>query len=159
MRARRGRRWPRLAWALGSAWALASAHAHGVRAGDLHIDHPYAVADPQEAGAACVHFRGLRNTGAQAEVLVAARSPQHGDFALWQRMGDGHWMVQDWAVGWVLPAHGEVPARHDDPATTCLRVVRPDRPWRDGERFDLVLRATRQGDVTVRVWVQTPRRR
>lgn len=149
-----GRAWPWLA-----AWALLVSHgvgAHGVRAGDLHLDHPYALVQPTDPSSACVYLRGLHNAG-DTDVVIGAHTARADRVEWWQDMG-GHWMAMGWAWGWVIPAQASVPTRHNADGRSCLRLMGLRAPLRDGERFDLTLNFARQGEVTVRVWVQTPRR-
>jgi hypothetical protein len=55
---------------------VASAHAHGVRAGELVIDHPYAV--PMTAGATdgAAYLRSVKNRGVLGDRLIGATSPR-----------------------------------------------------------------------------------
>jgi hypothetical protein len=59
----------RVAQATSAALLCASmgSHAHGVGTGDLQLDHPYAVPSAVGESHGKAYFRGIKNTGAQAE--------------------------------------------------------------------------------------------
>lgn len=134
---------------------LPAAQAHGVRAGDLVIDHPYAV--PMAAGATegAAYLRSVKNRGAVADRLVGATSPRAASVVLRRRVGDGATVrLQD--IGSIkVPPGGELRLRHDGDIQLALLGVRP--ALRDGDRFPLRLRFERAGEVELTVWVQTPR--
>ncbi len=50
-------------------------HAHGARAGDVLIDHPYATPTAPGELVGSVYFRALKNTGPVADRLLEARTP------------------------------------------------------------------------------------
>ncbi|MFO1270150.1 MAG: hypothetical protein U1F50_00445 [Rubrivivax sp.] len=58
----------RMALTLFAALATGVAHAHGFKAGDLLIDHPYAIPTPVGACTGAVYFRTLRNNGRHADL-------------------------------------------------------------------------------------------
>ena len=68
----------RLAWHRCLLSALAttpmSAIAHGTHAGDISIDHPYAVPSPAGSTTGAMYFRALKNHGEQADRLLGART-------------------------------------------------------------------------------------
>jgi hypothetical protein len=84
--------------ALVCALFAASAAAHDFRAGDIVIDHPYAL-----AGSGGVYFRTLRNEATLPEWLLGAGSPTLGRVAL---LHDGRQELLS------LPAGAAVKMRH-----------------------------------------------
>jgi len=134
---------------------VASGHAHGVRAGDLVIDHPYAV--PMAAGATegAAYLRSVKNRGAVADRLVGATSPRAASVVLRRRVRDGATARQQDIDSIELPPGAELRLRHDGDVQLALVGVKP--ALRDGDRFPLRLRFERAGEVEVSVWVQTPR--
>lgn len=138
------------------AWlGLPSAQAHGVRAGDLVIDHPYAV--PMAAGATegAAYLRSVKNRGAVADRLVGATSPRAASVVLRRRVRGGATARQQDIDSVELPPGAELRLRHDGDVQLALVGVKP--ALRDGDRFPLRLRFERAGEVEVSVWVQTPR--
>jgi|JI9StandDraft_2_1071091.scaffolds.fasta_scaffold281734_2 copper(I)-binding protein len=135
---------------------VASAHAHGVRAGELVIDHPYAV--PMTAGATdgAAYLRSVKNRGVLGDRLIGATSPRAASVVLRRRVRGGATAPVQ-AIDFVeLPPGAELRLRHDGDVQLALVGVSP--PLRDGDRFPLRLRFERAGEVDVTVWVQTPRR-
>ncbi len=138
----------------GCLW-LPTAQAHGVRAGDLVIDHPYAV--PMAAGATdgAAYLRSVKNRGALADRLIGASSPRAASVVLRRRARDGATARLQDIDSIELPLGAEMRLRHDGDTQLALLGVTP--PLRDGDRFPLRLRFERAGEVEVTVWVQTPR--
>lgn len=120
--------------------------AHGVHAGDVVIDHPYAPpsasASPAGPLRSPVYLRAIRNGGRVTERLVGA----HTDRAAQVQLPQGPI---------VMPPGAALRLRHDGPAP--LELLDPTPPLRDGDRFTLTLRFERAGAVDVDVWVQSPR--
>jgi periplasmic copper chaperone A len=120
------------------------AAAHGVRAGDVLVDHPYAP--PVAAGQreAPVYLRSVQNRGAAPERIVGARC--------------GIAAGVDLPAGpIVLPPGPAIQMRHDGPPPMLLRD--PAIALREGDRFSLVLQLERGGEHSVDVWIQTLRER
>jgi hypothetical protein len=67
-------------------------HAHGARAGDIEIDHPYATPTVATARQGAVYFRALRNTGRQGDRLLGARTPAAGSVEIHRMTLDGEIM-------------------------------------------------------------------
>lgn len=133
----------------GALLAPTGATAHGVRAGDVLIDHPYAPPSPVAAASGGevgvpVYFRALQNNGAAADRLIGA----HTERAQQARLPRGPV---------VLPPGTALRLRHDGPPP--IELLNPMPPLRDGNRFTLTLRFERAGAVDVVVWVQAPRTR
>lgn len=121
------------------------AWAHGFRAGDIAIDHPYATvaADGQVA----VHFRALRNTGPQDDALLAASTPAAAQAELLN--------AEQAAARLALPAGSALPMRHKDSRwQIALRGLKA--PLKPGDEFKITLRFQRAGEATLPVGVIAP---
>ena len=56
-----------------------------------------------------------------------------------------------------IPAHADVPTRHNSPNGLTLTLTGLPRPMPAGERFSLWLRFEKAGEVEVKVVVQQPK--
>jgi copper(I)-binding protein len=119
--------------ALLAAMGAGSALAHDFRAGDIVIDHPYAL-----VGGTSVYFRTLRNKGSQPERLLGARGPTAGRIEL---LHEGRQESLELAPG------AEVRVRHDGPWRLELRELKT--PLRLGDTVPVTLRFEHAGEVTV----------
>ena len=126
-----------------------AAVAHGLKAGDLHIDHPYALPSAPGSTSSSVHFRALRNGGSRADTLLSA-STDAAASVLIQRRGETLQTLP-------LPPGTSLNARHD--GDIALRLQGLKVPLQDGDRVTLQLRFERAGLREVVAWVQTPARR
>jgi hypothetical protein len=136
-------------------WLPAGAFAHGVRAGDLLIDHPYATPSLAGARQGAAYLRGVRNQGDAADRLIGAHTPVAARVALHHMRLDGGVMRMREVSFIELPARSEVRMGHGGAWHLMLEDLK--QPLKDGDRFDLTLRFERAGERAVKVWVQTPR--
>jgi len=140
------------------AWLLSLsplARAHGSAAGDLQIDHPYAVPSAPGATVGHAYLRGLRNTGHRPDRLLRADTPAAVSVQL-HRLGHDGYEVPDSRVQAIeLPPNTTVRMRHT--GDYQMRLIDLKTALRDGDRFDLTLHFEHAGTQTVQVWVQTPR--
>lgn len=134
----------RITWTTLAAGLPAAAWAHGTRAGQVRVDHPYAPPSTPGQARAPVYLRAVQNSGPAVERIVGA----HTGRATQVRLPRGP--VE-------LPPGQALRLGHDGPAP--FELVDPVPPLRDGERFTLTLTFERAGPVDVEVWVQTPRTR
>ena len=145
-------------WALVAAvWALCtSAHAHGYDAGEVRIDHPYATPSQPSELSAQVYFRALKNRGHRPDKLLSARTALTTGLA-WQHIDTTHGAVRKTTVAAIdIPAHADVPMRHNSPQGHTLTLTGLPRPLAVGDRFSLWLRFEQAGEVEVNVVVQQP---
>jgi periplasmic copper chaperone A len=131
------------------------APAHGTRAGDLLLDHPYATPTPTGARTGAVYFRTLVNRGTVADRLVAARTSVADAVEIHRRTMDGDVMRMRAIDAIEIPPGAELKLRHG--GDIHLMLVGLKAPLRDGDRFALRLRFDKAGEHEVMVWVQTPR--
>lgn len=129
--------------------------AHGTRAGDLAIDHPYATPTPDGARTGAVYFRTLINRGQAADRLVGARTERAELVEFHRSVMEGNVMRMRAVDGVDIPAGAELKLRHGGDIHLMLLGLKS--PLRDGQRFSLWLRFERAGEHEVTVWVQTPK--
>lgn len=130
-------------------------NAHGTHAGDLLLEHPYAVPSLQGSANGAAYLRGIRNSGSQPDRLIGASTPVAERVELHQMTLDAGVMRMRAIPAIELPAGAEVSLRHG--GTYHLMLLNLKRPLVDGDRFELTLDFERAGRQTVKVWVQTPR--
>ncbi len=140
-----------LALALGSPAALA----HGTRAGELWVDHPYAPPTPAAARTAAVYLRTLANRGAQPERLLGGQTPIAEAVEIHRSTLDGDIMRMRAITAIDIAPGAELRLRHG--GEVHLMLVGLKTPLQEGQRFPLRLRFERAGEVEVTVWVQRPR--
>lgn len=141
----------------GAAWLLAAqgAAAHGTRAGDIVIDHPYAVPSPVGSTAGAMYFRTLKNHGEQADRLLGARTAVAASVEIHRSTMDGNVMRMRAVEALPLPAKTTVKPMHG--GEWHLMLLDLKAPLKDGDRFAVTLRFERAGEKDVSVWVQQPR--
>ena len=122
-----------LHFALLAAWFAGSALAHDFRAGDIVIDHPYAL-----VGGTSVYFRTLRNNGSQPDRLLGASSPALGRIEV---LHEGRPESMELAPG------AEARVRHGGPWRLELRELKT--PLKLGDTVTVTLRFEHAGEVTV----------
>ncbi|MBN8488714.1 MAG: copper chaperone PCu(A)C [Burkholderiales bacterium] len=143
---------------LGGLLGLAAVRAHGVRAGDLLIDHPYALPTPAGARTGAVYLRSLGNRGRQTDRLLGASTPLARQVEIHHSVLDEQQVMRMRAVPALdIPAGAELQLRHG--GAWHLMLIDLTAPLRVGDRFPLKLRFERAGEHEVSVWVQQPRDR
>lgn len=141
-----------------AAWVLPIAgHAHGVKAGDLAIDHPYATPSRPGMTTGAVYFRAIKNNGTEPDRLLSAHTPAAATVELHRMEMDGDVMRMRAVPAIELPAKTEVRLRHGTPNGHHLMLLGLKAPLKDGDRFPVTLTFRRAGEREVMVWVQTPR--
>ncbi|EGJ11428.1 copper chaperone PCu(A)C [Rubrivivax benzoatilyticus] len=138
-----------------AAWA-GGARAHGTRAGDLVVDHPYATPTPAGLTTGAVYFRVIENRGHATDRLLGATTPRAARVEIHRSTMDGNVMRMRAIEALDLPAGASVRLRHGE-AGAHLMLFGLSGPLRDGERFPLTLRFEHAGNMEANVWVQTPR--
>ncbi|MBT3067745.1 copper chaperone PCu(A)C [Rhodoferax sp. U11-2br] len=129
--------------------------AHGVRKGELLMDHPYAVPSAPGAAQGQVYFRGIQNKGAQPDRLLGASTPQAARVVLERLIPEAHGLRTQAVSAINLPAKNTIRLRHTGDYQLTLLDLKS--PLKDGDRFDVTLDFEHAGSQTVQVWVQTPR--
>lgn len=136
---------------------MPTAFAHGVKAGDLRIDHPYAVPSRPGLTTGAVYFRAISNTGSQPDQLLSAHTPTAASVELHRMEMDGDVMRMRAVPAIDLPPNTEVRLRHGSANGHHLMLLGLKAPLKDGDRFPVTLTFRRAGEREVMVWVQTPR--
>ena len=149
--------WAGVPWLL---WA-GSVLAHGTRAGDLTIDHPYAVPTLAGVSTGALYFRAITNNGNEPDQLLSARTKVADSVDLHHMQMDGNVMRMRAVAAIDLPARTEVRLRHGSAAADGYHLMLNGlkAPLKDGDRFAVVLQFRRAGEREVMVWVQTPKAR
>lgn len=129
--------------------------AHGVVAGDLGIDHPYAGPPATGQAELVVHFRGLRNRGERADRWLSASSPAAERVELRQRAPGADWARAQRLASLPLAPNTALDSRHTGTLGWWLLGLKA--PVQVGDRLPLRLRFERAGEVDVVVWVQALR--
>ena len=132
-----------------------TAHAHGVTAGELELDHPYAVPSAVGEAHGKAYLRGITNSGANTERLLGASTPVAAKVELHSLKPDANGLRGTQVEAIVLPAKTTTRLRHT--GDYQLTLIDLKKPLKDGDRFDLTLNFEHAGVKTVKVWVQTPR--
>jgi periplasmic copper chaperone A len=138
----------------GATLAAFAVHAHGVKAGDLYIEHPYATPSRPGPSTGAVYFRAIKNNGAEPDRLLAARTPVAASVELHRMDMDGAVMRMRPVAGIDLPGHTEILLRHGAGSGYHVMLQGLKAPLKEGDRFSVVLTFQRAGEHEVQVWVQ-----
>ena len=138
---------PLLVAAIGFA-GIAAAHDHRVE--DLVIDHPWARASIGAARTGAAYMT-IRNEGAAADRLVAARSEAAEKVELHSHVAEGDIMRMRPVDAIEIPAGGSVELR---PGGLHLMLMGLRHPLKEGEVFPATLTFERAGEVQIGVEVE-----
>lgn len=139
-----------------AVWMAPSAHAHDFKAGELRIDHPYAVPSRPGLTTGAVYFRGIRNTGAGADRLLSASTPAAASVDIHRMQMQGEVMQMRAVPAVEIPAGATVVMKQGAPDGYHLMLTGLKAPLKDGDRFPVTLTFEKAGSHEVNVWVQTP---
>jgi periplasmic copper chaperone A len=135
-----------------AAGALASSSlAHGYKAGNLSIRHPWAreTAVGQKAGGG---FLVIANSGKREDRLVAGETPVAAEVQLHTMTMDGGIMRMRQVTGGIaIPARGTLELK---PGSFHIMFIGLKRPLQAGERVPVTLRFQRAGKVRVEFAVE-----
>jgi copper(I)-binding protein len=131
------------------------AHAHGTQAGDMLLDHAYAVPSVPGTAVGKAYLRGIKNASGQADRLLSASTPVAAAVELQSLKTHGNSLHAETVSAIELPPKATTLLRHTGDYQLLLRDLK--QPLKDGDRFDLTLNFARAGAQTLKVWVQTPR--
>ncbi len=130
--------------------------AHGVKAGGLKIEHPYATPTPPAARVGGVYFRTIENTGKAPDRLLGARTALADSVEIHRSdMTDGVMRMRA-LDALELPPGAKLQLRHGGEGVH-LMLVGLRKPLVVGDKFTLTLRFEKAGERDVDVWVQQPR--
>jgi copper(I)-binding protein len=139
-------KWVAFALALMSAPAVA----HNHEKGDIQVRHPWSRATPPGAKVA-VAYMEIRNVGSQPDRLLSATTAvaQRVEMHVTQR--DGEVMKMRQVKAFEIPARERTTLR---PGGSHLMLVDLAQPLRKGERFTMLLRFERAGELEIELEVQ-----
>ena len=136
---------------VGAATLVASlalpAHAHGFRAGELVIDHPYATPSLAGTSNGAAYFRGIRNKGKAVDRLIGASTAVAGRVELHEMTMEGDVMkMAPVEGGLAIPAGGTVAL---EPMGYHLMFMQLQMPFKQGECVEVVLHFANAGDLPI----------
>lgn len=131
------------------------AAAHDYTAGQLVIDHPYAVPTPPGSLHGAAYLRSVRNTGPAADRLIGASTPIARQVEIHRMTLDGDVMRMRALPAIDIPAGRRIELKHG--GEFHLMLMNLSKPLKEGDSFALTLRFERAGDKEVSVQVQKPR--
>jgi copper(I)-binding protein len=144
----------RLAMLAGCVLAV-SASAHSFKAGDIVIEHPYALPSPAGARTGAMYLRALRNTAQRPDRLLSVRTPAAATVEIHHMaLGPDNVMRMRAVDALPLPPATAVKAMHG--GEWHLMLMQLTRPLQAGDRFPATLRFERGGEREVMVVVQAP---
>ena len=144
------------AWPLALAALVGLAVAHGLQAGDIAIDHPFAT--PSLAGTrnGAAYFAGLENTGSVADRLVAASTPVAARVELHTMAVDARGVMRMREIdGIALAPKAKLQMHPGGPMHLMLIDLKV--PLKAGSSFPMTLQFERAGKVEVKVVVEAPK--
>ncbi len=131
------------------------AHAHGGKAGDVEITHPFATPSIPGAANGGAYIVRLENKGKVADRLLRASTPAAQRVELHTMTMDGNVMRMREVGEIVLAPGAKVEMRPG--AGYHLMLMGLKAPLKEGESFALTLEFERGGPVEVKVVVQVPK--
>lgn len=127
------------------------AAAHGFKAGDLELAHPWARATPPGAKVGGGYVT-IENTGGTADRLISATADVAGRTEIHEMaVKDGVMTMRPMNEGVEIPAHGEVALK---PGGYHLMLMELKQPLKAGESFSGTLTFEKAGTVKVKFSVE-----
>jgi periplasmic copper chaperone A len=138
--------------------ALGVSQAHGGRAGDVEITHPFAVPTPAGAVNGAAYIATLENTGKQPDRLLRVSTPiaQRAEIHTMAVDAGGVMRMRE-AADIALAPGAPVKMRPGDGFHFMLMGLK--QPLKEGDSFPLTLEFERGGKTEVKVVVQVPKSR
>lgn len=141
-----------------TALSISFANAHGGRAGDIQIAHPFATPTPPGATQAAAYILTLENTGEEPDRLLRASTPEAQRAELHTMMVDaGNVMRMREVVD--IPLTPGVPVNMRPGAGLHIMLVGLKQPLVEGGSFPMTLEFEHGGKTEVQVVVQVPKPR
>ena len=136
---------------------IGSAAAHGGRAGDIEIVHPFAT--PSLAGTTngSAYLASLDNTGTVGDKLLRASSPAAERVELHSMAVDAQGVMRMREVV-AIDIAPKASVKMRPGMGLHLMLIGLKQPLKEGASFPMTLEFERGGKVEVKVVVQTPRR-
>ena len=136
--------------------SIATAHAHGGRAGDVEIAHPFATPTPAGATSGAAYVVTLENTGKQPDRLLRVSTPVAQRAEIHTMAVDAGGVMRMREVPEIALAPG-VPVKMRPGAGVHFMLIGLKQPLKEGDSFPLTLEFERGGKTVVKVVVQTPK--
>jgi copper(I)-binding protein len=144
--------------ACSAVFAVAAAHAHDGRAGDVEVTHPFATPTPAGARNAAAYVVTLENTGKQPDRLirVSTRVAQRAEIHTMAVDAGGVMRMRE--VGEIALTPG-VPVKMRPGEGYHFMLMGLKQPLKEGDSFPMTLEFEHGGKVEVKVVVQVPKAR
>jgi periplasmic copper chaperone A len=142
--------------ALGAS--IGAAHAHGGRAGDVEISHPFATPTRDGAKNGAAYIATLHNTGKAPDRLLRASTPVAMRTEVHTMAVDAGGVMRMREVDAIVLAPG-VPVKMRPGDGYHLMLMGLKQPLKEGDSFPLTLEFERGGKTEVKVIVQVPKAR
>lgn len=136
---------------------IGAAHNHGLKAGDLLIEDPWAPATPPGARTAAVYFEGIQNTGRQADLLLGGRCNACESIEIHEMIMEGSVMRMRALTQIELPPGQTVRWGRNSPRGLHLMLIGLKSPLKEGETLPLTLKFKQAGEVEAKVTVRSAR--
>ncbi len=140
------------------ALCIPAANAHGGRAGDVVITHPFATPTPAGAVNGAAYIATLENTGKSADRLLRASTPAAQSVELHNMLVDagGVMRMREMAD---IPLAPSTPVKMRPGSGMHIMLLGLKQPLKAGDSFPLTLEFERGGKTEVKVVVQVPKPR
>jgi len=135
---------------------LIAAHAHGGRAGDVEITHPYAVPTPSGAVNGAAYIATLEDTGKQPDRLLRVSTPIAQRAEIHTMAVDASGVMRMREVGEIALLPG-APVKMRPGSGYHFMLMGLKQPLKEGDSFPLTMEFERGGKVEVKVVVQVPK--
>jgi len=141
----------RLLTLLAGLLLAATVSAHSFKLGALELGHPWSRAMP-EASPSGAAYLSIKNTGKEADTLLAASTPRSDKAELHVHINDnGVMRMREVSGGVTVAAGSEVKFA---PGGYHIMLMGLKQPLKAGERFPLTLKFAKAGTITVEVLVE-----
>ena len=143
-------------WPLALVFAAGLALAHGFKAGDVAIEHPFATPTLAGTSTGAAYFVALENTGKTADRLVSATTPVAERVEIHTMAVDAKGVMRMREIdGVVLAPKAKVEMKPG--GAMHLMLIGMKAPLKAGSSFPMTLKFERAGTVDVSVSVQAPK--
>jgi copper(I)-binding protein len=137
---------------------IATVHAHGGRAGDVEIGHPFATPTPTGAVNGAAYIATLLNRGTQPDRLLRVTTPIAQRAEIHTMAVDAGGVMRMREAGEIALAPG-VAVKMRPGAGYHLMLIGLKQPLKEGDSFPLTMEFERGGKTEVKVVVQVPKAR
>lgn len=142
--------------ALFTLFSIAGAHAHGGRAGDIEITHPFATPTPSGASHGAAYIATLANTGQQPDRLLRASAAVAQRTEIHTMAVDAGGVMRMREVDYITIAPGASLKMRPGEGFHFM-LIGLKQPLKEGDSFPLTLEFERGGKTEVKVIVQVPK--